>query len=83
MVRLTGRPDMTVDVYRGRKTTIQQQPNVCLLFLNVVFKAFYHYQGYTLINYINIVKCHSDFTLTLLAHLPQPKLASTLCTHPQ
>ena len=23
MVRLTGRPDMTLDVYRGRKTTIQ------------------------------------------------------------
>ena len=25
MVRLTGRPDMTIDVYRGRKTTMQQQ----------------------------------------------------------
>ena len=25
MVRLTGRPDMTLDVYRGRKTTTQQQ----------------------------------------------------------
>ena len=25
VVRLTGRPDMTVDVYRGRKTIIQQQ----------------------------------------------------------
>ena len=24
MVRLTDRPDMTFDVYRGRKTTIQQ-----------------------------------------------------------
>ena len=24
-VRLTGRPDMTLDVYRGRKTTIQQR----------------------------------------------------------
>ena len=23
MVRLTDRPDMTLDVYRGRKTTIQ------------------------------------------------------------
>ena len=31
VVRLTDRPDMTLDVYRGRKTTIQQQqfnPNV-------------------------------------------------------
>ena len=25
MVRLTDRPDMTLDVYRGRKTRIQQQ----------------------------------------------------------
>ena len=25
VVRLTGRPDMTLDVYRGRKTTKQQQ----------------------------------------------------------
>ena len=27
VVRLTDRPDMTLDVYRGRKTTIQQQSN--------------------------------------------------------
>ena len=27
MVSLTGRPDMTSDVYRGRKTTIQQYNN--------------------------------------------------------
>ena len=25
LVRLTDRPDMTLDVYRGRKTTTQQQ----------------------------------------------------------
>ena len=25
LARLTDRPDMTLDVYRGRKTTIQQQ----------------------------------------------------------
>ena len=29
VVRLTGRPDMTLDVYRGRKTTIQQQQLHC------------------------------------------------------
>ena len=29
MVRLTDRPDMTLDVYRGRKTTIQQQQQPC------------------------------------------------------
>ena len=27
VVRLTDRPDMTLDVYRGRKTTIQQSYN--------------------------------------------------------
>ena len=26
VVRLTDRPDMTLDVYRGRNTTTQQQP---------------------------------------------------------
>ena len=30
VVRLTDRPDMTFDVYRGRKTTVQQQQhNMC------------------------------------------------------
>ena len=31
VVRLTDRPDMTLDVYRGRKTTMQQQCNIALL----------------------------------------------------
>ena len=30
VVRLTDRPDMTLDVYRGRKTTIQQFPALCV-----------------------------------------------------
>ena len=29
VVRLTDRPDMTLDVYRGRKTTIQQIDRCC------------------------------------------------------
>ena len=29
VVRLTDRPDMTLDVYRGRKTTIQQKQQQC------------------------------------------------------
>ena len=34
VVRLTDRPDMTLDVYRGRKTTMQQQQhqNLCHTF---------------------------------------------------
>ena len=31
VVRLTDRPDMTLDVYRGRKTTIQQQQQYNLI----------------------------------------------------
>ena len=31
VVRLTDRPDMTLDVYRGRKTTIQSITNVSVL----------------------------------------------------
>ena len=44
VVRLTDRPDMTLDVYRGRKTTMQQQQNpkylgtweICYKFLSLV-----------------------------------------------
>ena len=32
VVRLTDRPDMTLDVYRGRKTTIQQQQPTLVAF---------------------------------------------------
>ena len=31
VVRLTDRPDMTIDVYRGRETTTQQQQNHLVL----------------------------------------------------
>ena len=42
MVRLTDRHDMTLDVYRGRKTTIQQQqqnPFRQLVVVNIVNHA--------------------------------------------
>ena len=35
VVRLTDRPDMTLDVYRGRKTTIQQQTSPSLRYVYV------------------------------------------------
>ena len=38
VVRLTDRPDMTLDVYRGRKTTIQQQQQQ---YRNVPCEVFY------------------------------------------
>ena len=44
VVRLTDRPDMTLDVYRGRKTTIQQQqntPSVIIGFMALLFNYLY------------------------------------------
>ena len=35
VVRLTDRPDMTLDVYHGRKTTIQQQQSTCSFYNQV------------------------------------------------
>ena len=35
VVRLTDRPDMTLDVYRGRKTTIQRRSKKNLFFILV------------------------------------------------
>ena len=40
--RLTDRPDMTLDVYRGRKTTIQQQQ---------ILKFSFHGMEVTMINH--------------------------------
>ena len=37
VVRLTDRPDMTLDVYRGRKTTIQYN----IMFAFIVLYVFY------------------------------------------
>ena len=34
VVRLTDRPDMTLDVYRGRKTTIQPTTNLIEVFFS-------------------------------------------------
>ena len=36
VVRLTDRPDMTLDVYRGRKTTIQQQLKHRIILSNIL-----------------------------------------------
>ena len=49
VVRLTDRPDMTLDVYRGRKTTMQQQCNLKKMIIalhkqNDSFKV-YEYTG--------------------------------------
>ena len=56
MVRFTDRPDMTLDVYRGRKTTKQQQNQIVYPFKpNGFFHSYYleksilHFRGVRLI----------------------------------
>ena len=48
VVRLTDRPDMTLDVYRGRKTTMQQQQQI-FLFIEVLetFQVVMEHSGLT------------------------------------
>ena len=42
VVRLTDRPDMTLDVYRGRKTTMeQQQIHSCIYGVNLKVLALW------------------------------------------
>ena len=46
MVRLTDRPDMTLDVYRGRKTTMQQNATLSLsLSLSLSIKTYIATKG--------------------------------------
>ena len=45
MVRLTDRPDMTLDVYCGRKTTIQQQQQYTLFSLGIKIIEESHKKG--------------------------------------
>ena len=47
VVRLTDRPDMTLDVYRGRKTTIQQQLTGGVLLVKTTF--------FTLVTMFNVL----------------------------
>ena len=51
VVRLTDRPDITLDVYRGRKTTIQLQP--------IFYSGLYFFQ----IN--SLTKFHGDWIKTV------------------
>ena len=41
MVRLTDRPDMTLDVYRGYKTTMQQQPGLQIAEVKVRCRSYF------------------------------------------
>ena len=53
VVRLTDRPDMTLDVYRGRKTTTQLQQQIFCFGSLVVLDVVFRYLSLFLL-YINI-----------------------------
>ena len=60
VVRLTDRPDMTLDVYRGRKTTMQHiQFEILLVFLASVEKThpafLFCKQEYSFVQYPNLI----------------------------
>ena len=54
MVRLTDRPDMTLDVYRGRKTTMQQLIHIVIKFHHNISKV-YIILGYTLVGWLVVL----------------------------
>ena len=75
LVRLTDRPDMTLDVYHGRKTTIQQQKQQQAINLNCKDAYFFSrclFRCYC--GYINLV---NYFLILSLCYLIQSAVALT------
>ena len=56
VVRLTDRPDMTLDVYRGRKTTIQHLSNVWLQLIEILLNDLKHIE---LVPFFHVCKLFS------------------------
>ena len=59
VVRLTDRPDMTLDVYRGRKTKIQQQQHSDKIHKNKInfYRAGMRYrQSYVIDNFLDVTR---------------------------
>ena len=59
VVRLTDRPDMTLDVYRGRKTTIQQMTdmsyNMKCTFAEIIIFIRAIVQKYNLVHIVTVL----------------------------
>ena len=57
VIRLTDRPDMTLDVYRGRKTTTQKQQNLTYNLTNLKGARHTVYTVYAILRqYFNDIK---------------------------
>ena len=72
VVRLTERPDMTLDVYRGRKTTTQQQ------LLLVFFQADYETKWTCILHILKIYEVVSFVVLTSTDVCRVPKCLTDL-----
>ena len=55
VVRLTDRPDMTFDVYRGRKTTIQYNTSLFFVFVQENFDLISPCTHPVLLNFIHCI----------------------------
>ena len=79
VVRLTDRPDMTLDVYRGRKTTNQQQINRAVLDSDQLFLALNN-ENLNTINKDKILGVSIDNNLSWSSHIDQicKKISSNL-----
>ena len=82
VVRLTDRPDMTLDVYRGRKTTMQQQQFNLIFTLSLLYyirkgnSLFRFLHGCSWVNYgIPQKACHENY-ITI-----SPKIKPKLCNN--
>ena len=58
VVRLTDRPHMTLDVYGGRKTTIQQLYNLILICMEWLIKSVLKGQNFIGTNAVVVNRAH-------------------------
>ena len=63
VVRLTDRPDMTLDVYRGRKTTNQQQQQLGARFIEAQFFSV-SAKKHSATVYILVFGCQSEANIS-------------------
>ena len=74
VVRLTDRPDMTLDVYRGRKTTIQQYSSEVVVKLysltpNIYLISLVFSESDRLFTSLLLVLCRVEAVKSLPVHL--------------
>ena len=68
MVRLTDRPDMILDVYSGRKTTMQQQVSQLLTLLHSEWPKFFGVLAILSAIVLNKINFRRYLCLVVLAH---------------